>query len=201
MDESTPKRPGRPPSKRARRAILAAAVALLDERGRAGVTMEAVAARAGVGKSTLYRHWPNAEALAMAALMESGAPAAAAEEQAAPLPALAAEIDRLIATFATKRGRQMAQLLAAAEADSELAKVFRYQVIGQSRDRARAHLAEAMARGDLRPDLRPDLDIDTALDLIFGPVFYRLVAGHAPLDTGFGQQVLALALDGLRVRR
>ena len=65
MTEPLPSRRGRPRSETARRKVLAAARELLAERGLAGLTMEGIAARAGVGKPTIYRQWPNAQAVAM----------------------------------------------------------------------------------------------------------------------------------------
>jgi AcrR family transcriptional regulator len=72
MRESKPR--GRPRSAALRRKILRAAASLLDERGISGVTMEAIAARAGVGKPTIYREWPNAPSVALAAFLETVEP-------------------------------------------------------------------------------------------------------------------------------
>lgn len=188
-----PKR-GRPRSEAARRAILAAAADLLEKGGISGVTMEAVAARAKVGKPTIYRSWPNAQALAMAALMESDKVATHVAETASPLADLERQLLKVVDKFATKRGGQVRLMLAAAEQDSEIAKGFRNQVILKSRVEGHDLLTRAIAAGDIRADA----DIEIALDMIYGPLFYRVLIGHLPLDEEFAKGLLREVLRGLQ---
>lgn len=185
---------GRPRSATARAAVLAAAAELLDRFGPGGVTIAAVAARARVGKPTIYRTWPNAQALTMAALMAQPTPSTDVVAGPSPVDDLRAQLRRVVETLATRRGRQLAQMVAAAEPDGEIAKAFRNQVILKSRSEGREILGRAVALGQVREDL----DIEVALDVIYGPLFYRLLVGHAPLDAGFAEQLLATALIGLR---
>jgi len=194
---------GRPRSLEARRAILKAAHELLAEGGLSSVTIERIATRAGVGKPTIYRTWPNAHAVAMAALMErdrSGESAAAAQPLLKPsgrgssaLAALAAQLHEVARVFSAPLGRSVVLMIAAAEPDTELSKAFRNHFILARRNEGRAFLAGAMSNGEIRRDL----DIDVALDLIYAPVFYRLLMGHAPLTSQFIDAVLNLALEGL----
>lgn len=185
---------GRPRSTAARAAVLAAAAELLDRFGPGGVTIAAVAAKARVGKPTIYRTWPNAQALTMAALMAQPAPSTDVVAGPSPVDDLRAQLQRVVETLATRRGRQLAQMVAAAEPDGEIAKAFRNQVILKSRDEGREILSRAAALGQVRGDL----EIEVALDVIYGPLFYRLLVGHAPLDSAFAEQLLATALIGLR---
>lgn len=185
---------GRPRSATARAAVLAAAAELLDRFGPGGVTIAAVAARARVGKPTIYRTWPNAQALTMAALMAQPTPSTDVVAGPSPVDDLRAQLRRVVETLATRRGRQLAQMVAAAEPDGEIAKAFRNQVILKSRSEGREILGRAVALGQVREDL----DIEVALDVIYGPLFYRLLVGHAPLDAAFAEQLLATALIGLR---
>jgi AcrR family transcriptional regulator len=185
---------GRPRSAAARLRVLAAARALLEEGGLAAVTMEELAARTGVGKPTIYRSWPNAKAVAMTALMQ-------APEDAAPARggrSIAAELKRslraLVATFSTRAGRNAAMLVASADPDTELAKVFRHHVILKTREEVRAILARAAGDAALRRG-----DVEVALDLLLAPVFFRLLLGHAPLDEAFADAVVDQALAGLAV--
>src|SRR5580765_1915705 len=104
--DDVPRPRGRPRSAKARSAILRAARALLAEGGPAAVTMEGVAARAGVGKPTLYRWWPDRHALSMAALMESepqraskGAGRAAIQS---PTAALRQQLRAIVELFSTR---------------------------------------------------------------------------------------------------
>ncbi len=188
-----PKR-GRPRSEAARRAILDAASSLLEEGGISAVTMEAVASRAKVGKPTVYRSWPNAQALAMAALMDTDTAATHVHETDSPLADLERQLLKVVEKFATKRGSQVRLMLAAAEQDSEIAKGFRNQVILKSRVEGQSLLTRAIAAGDIRSDA----DIDIALDMIYGPLFYRVLIGHLPLDERFAKGLLRDVLCGLQ---
>ncbi|MCE7997491.1 MAG: TetR/AcrR family transcriptional regulator [Rhodobiaceae bacterium] len=188
-----PKR-GRPRSQAARRAILVAAADLLEEGGISAVTMEAVATRAKVGKPTIYRSWPNAQALAMATLMEADTAQTTVQESGSPLADLEGQLLKVVEKFATKRGGQVRLMLAAAEQDSEIAKGFRNQVILKSRVEGHALLTRAISAGDIRTDV----DIEISLDMIYGPLFYRVLIGHLPLDEEFAKGLLKEVLRGLQ---
>lgn len=184
--------PGRPRSENARRAILDAVNAMMNEPG-GRVTMDAVAARAGVGKPTIYRYWPNARALEMAAMLEQASPSTAIKPGVDAMADLHAQLTKVVAVFASARGRQTTQLLAAATPDSELSKLFRNQFILKSREEGRVILLSAIKQGSVRPDIA----IEAALDMIYGPVFYRLLVGHAPLDKGFVDDLVGAVMTGL----
>lgn len=180
LDPESPRpearRPGRPPSAAARLKALRAAQALLLSEGLGRLTMDAVAARSGVGKPTLYRHWANALELAMAALM--------LDADTAPGGAtLQAQLRALVAAFGAGRGRQIAQALAAADPETEIARAFRNQVIWKSREAGRRLVGERV----------PAEEVEVLLDMIYGPLFYRLLAGHLPLDRDFADRLAALA--------
>ncbi|MCB1390734.1 MAG: TetR/AcrR family transcriptional regulator [Rhodobacteraceae bacterium] len=177
-----PRRPGRPPSPDAQDKALRAARAILTDEGLGRLTMDAVAVRSGVGKPTLYRHWANALELAMAALMlDDDDPAPRGRTLEARLRA---QLRALVRTFSATRGRQIAMALAASDPESEISRAFRNQVILASRETGRGLL-----NGVARPD-----EIETLLDMIYGPLFYRLLAGHRPLDAAFADSLAALAL-------
>src|SRR6187399_1927828 len=144
MADAAPRR-GRPRSEAARGKILAAARALLEERGLPGLTVEGIAARAGVGKPTIYRHWPNAQAVAMDAFLDGTVAGEAASGGARALPALRHQLAGIAAAFASPAGRSTAAMIAAAQNDSELAKVFRNRFIMSSRETGRALLLGAIA--------------------------------------------------------
>lgn len=184
---------GRPRSEKARRAILDAANEILADRRPGRLTIEAVAMKAGVGKPTIYRYWPNARALEMAAMLELPAPDTSVHAGGSAVSDLTLQLEKVVAIFAAKRGRQMAQMVAASEQDSELSKLFRNTVILKSREEGRTILERAIAEGQLRADLK----IEIALDMIYGPLFYRLLVGHAPLDDAFASDLVATALKGL----
>jgi AcrR family transcriptional regulator len=185
---------GRPRSEEARLAILKAARALLDEGGLTAVTMEGIAARAGVGKPTIYRSWPNAHAVAMAAMLDTAdEPRSAVRRGRTALSELRAQLRRMADVFASRTGRHVTMMLAAAQENTEISKAFRNHFIVARREEGRALLKRAVEEGDLRTDI----DYDVALDMIYGPVFFRLLVGHASFDHAFTDRVLEECIQGL----
>jgi AcrR family transcriptional regulator len=176
-------RRGRPRSEAARRATLTAASELMLEAGPGAVSMDAVAERAGVSKATIYRWWPSKERLALDALYETWA------EVQRPLPdtgslrgdllALTRPWVRLLAS--RPFGRVMAALLVQVQSDPEFAEEYRARFVEPRRDQAREIFALAIARGEIPADT----EVELALDLLYGPVYHRLLHGHRPLDDGF----------------
>jgi AcrR family transcriptional regulator len=177
---------GRPRDPRTRAAILAAARTLLERGGLTAVTIEAIAAKAGVSRPTIYRYWPNAPAVAMAAFLEASGAPAAGKTSRSPLAALRAQLHGVADAFAAPAGRSVAAMVAAAQSETELAKAFRNEFITSNRDAARLLLERCIAE----QLFAPPADIDLALDLVFGPLFYRLLMGHAPITRGFVDQLL-----------
>ena len=194
MEETKKIARGRPRDPRTRKKILAAAAGLLDDGGLTAVTMEAIASRAGVGKPTLYREWPNAHAVAMSAFLERARAAPAAARSRSALAALRRQLRDLAEVFATRAGRSTAMMIAAAQNDSELAKVFRTHFVLQNREEGRALLLRAIAEGEVRRNI----DLEAALDVIYAPFYFRLLIGHAPLSSRDTDVILDLALKGLR---
>lgn len=184
---------GRPRDPATRKKILTAASQLLDEGGLSAVTMEAIAARAGVGKPTIYREWPNAHAVAMSAFLARAQKPAAKARSKSAVAALRRQLRELAEAFATRAGRSTAMMIAAAQNDSELAKVFRTHFVMKNRDEGRALLLRAIEERDVRRDI----DIEAALDLIYAPFYFRLLIGHAPLSTRDTDVILETALRGI----
>jgi AcrR family transcriptional regulator len=182
----SPTNRGRPRDPRTRAAILTAARALLEKGGLTAVTIEAIADKAGVSRPTIYRYWPNAPAVAMAAFLEASGAPAAGKASRSPLAALRAQLHAIADVFAAPTGRSVAAMIAAAQSETELAKAFRNEFIARNRDAARILIERCI---EDRLVVAP-ADIDLALDLIFGPLFYRLLMGHAPITRGLVDQLL-----------
>ena len=185
---------GRPRSEKARVAILRAARALLAEGGPGAVTMEAVAARARVGKPTVYRWWPNRHAVAMAALMDTGAAEGVEASGLTAITALRAQLRAVAKRFATSTGRHVTSMLAASNPESELSKAFRNHFVLARRAEGKALLERAKTDREVRRDV----DVEVALDLLYGPLFFRLLMGHAALDESFMDKVLDAAVRGMK---
>jgi len=185
---------GRPRSEKARVAILRAARALLAEGGPGAVTMEAVAARARVGKPTVYRWWPDRHAVAMAALMDTATGESVEASGLSAITALRAQLRAVAKRFATSTGRHVTSMLAASDPQSELSKAFRNHFVLARRAEGKALLERAKADREVRRDV----DVEVALDLLYGPLFFRLLMGHAALDQSFMDKVLDAAVRGMK---
>jgi AcrR family transcriptional regulator len=185
---------GRPRSEKARVAILRAARALLAEGGPGAVTMGAVAARARVGKPTVYRRWPDRHAVAMAALMDTGTAEGVEASGLSAITALQAQLRAVARRFATRTGRHVTSMLAASDPESELSKAFRNRFVLARRAEGKALLERAKTDHEVRRDV----DVEVALDLLYGPLFFRLLMGHATLDESFMDKVLNAAVRGMK---
>ncbi len=192
---------GRPRSDKARSAILRAARDLIEEDGLAALTVEAIAARAGVGKPTIYRWWPNRHAVAMAALMESeraAGPAATGGRSGAhgqsAIDLLQQQLEKMAEVFAQPVGRAVTRIIAASDGDSELSRAFRHYFILAGREEGRALLLQAIEQ----EEIRRETDVEITLDMIYGALFFRLFMAHAPLNRELPRQVIEGALRGLQ---
>jgi AcrR family transcriptional regulator len=187
---------GRPRSAKAHEAILKAAAELLLEHGLGAVSMDAVAARAGVSKATIYRWWPTKETLALDALFTEWSAAAPVPKDTGSLRGDLIEIlspwARLVS--AQPYARVIAALLAESQADPAFAAEYQGRVLEPRRDQARKIFGRAIERGEIPADL----DLEVAVDLIYGPLYHRLLQGHAPVDDGFVQAAIDLALTGIK---
>ena len=184
--QAPPPARGRPRDPRTRAAILAAARALLERGGLTAVTIEAIAQKAGVSRPTIYRYWSNAPAVAMAAFLEATGAPDAARTARTPLAALRGQLYAVADAFAAPTGRSVAAMVAAAQSETELAKAFRHEFIARNRDATRLLLERCIEDGLVVPPA----DTELALDLIFGPLFYRLLMGHAPITRTFVDRLL-----------
>jgi AcrR family transcriptional regulator len=188
-------RTGRPRSDRAHRAILDAARELIIEQGFWGLRLEHVAARAGVGKATIYRHWGSRDELALELLVELAEPHIPVTDAGDTRQELLATVTNPIrALIETPFGPVIRALLSQIATDPRLGDRFRAMVV-QAR---RAEVARVMARGIERGDLRPDADVGVATELLVGPVYFRLLFGGA-LDTDFAERIVAAFLNGAAV--
>ena len=184
---------GRPREKRADQAILQATLELIAERGVHGFRTEDVAARAGVGKGAIYRRHPSKDDLVMAsvaALVEEEIVVPDTGSMRADLLALMSEAVELYR--GSLPGRLMPNLVSAMAERPELARVVREGFL----IRRRLALTEVLHRGVDRGDLRPDVDLELVLDVLGGPLFYRLLITGGPIDTQLAEGVAELILRG-----
>jgi AcrR family transcriptional regulator len=190
--------PGRPRSERADKALIEATLDILaEEGGVAGVSIEAVAARAGVGKTTIYRRWPNKEALiidALAALKEPF-PEPRGESVREDLVAMA----RAFMSDKTDKKRLDCywSILGGAERYPELIDRFTREIIEPRREAIRQVLRRGVATGELRAGL----DVELTLWLILGAVAQRARAhGIGPIPADFPDRVVDAVMAGIAPR-
>jgi AcrR family transcriptional regulator len=188
-------RRGRRRSDRSHQAIIAATQELLVERGYRALTIEGVAARAGVGKQTIYRWWPSRAALVLEAyLVASDRVQLPAPDSGSTTEDVRALIGWIAAVLAEPTGgRVVAGLVGDMQHDPELAEGFRHDVVPPRRQ---AMLA-ALERGRERGEVRADADLELAVDTLHGAVFYRLLLSGEPLDAAFAERLSDQVLDGL----
>ncbi|MDQ1459827.1 MAG: hypothetical protein QOI08_1311 [Actinomycetota bacterium] len=194
----TPRR-GRPRSEKAKQAILTAAIELMLERGLHAMSMDDVAERARVSKATIYRWWASKELLGLDALATAwAAPVAAAQRDTGNLRGdlLARFRPWLRQLNEQSYGRVIAGLVAEAQTDPEFAKLYREHFIQPRRDATRVLFERAIERGEIAADT----DLEVTLDLLYGPVYHRLLHQHAPLTDRFVQQVVDAVLTAISAR-
>jgi AcrR family transcriptional regulator len=168
---------GRAPHRRnedARLAVLHAADNLLVERGFGGVTVEGIAARAGVAKQTIYRWWPSKVDVLLDTLVEDADKRLMISDDGPVVDAVRTYL-RALARFLTKEdaGRVLLALLGEAQHDAETATLFHERYLDPRRARERALLKRGIAAGELPAAFNPD----TTLDALIGPIVYRALTG------------------------
>ncbi len=192
MPQASPAPRGRPRSDRIHRAILDATRDLLVEHGFTRLRLEAVAARAGVGKATIYRRWPSKEALALDLLLELAAPHLSVDDTGDTLDELRAVVLNAVRGLTeTSFGPVMRALMSQIAGNPAIGDPFRETVVAARREQ----VVQVIERGIDRGDLRPDTDPAVATELLVGPVYFRLVFGGR-LDAAFAEQVVDAFLRG-----
>lgn len=189
---SPPARVGRPRDPHAEQAILQATVDLVAEVGLSGLTVDAVASRAGVGKATIYRRWSSKESLVFEAV------ATLADDPPSPdTGSVRADLLELFTPtaerFADERtGRLLVEMAAAAVQDSALRDVQR-DLVERRRQNGRTILRRAVDRGEIPVGV----DVDLVLDLVIGPAAYRCFLSHRVIDREMVESSIDLVLAGL----
>jgi AcrR family transcriptional regulator len=188
-------------SEKSRRAILTAALDLLEESGYAKLSIEGIAARAGVGKQTIYRWWPSKGSVLLDALL------ALSEDQEGEVVALPdtgdleADLKLILrATIAQLNDPRYDQPMRALSTeilhDPELAAIYAERL-----DRPMTELRQERLRSARRAgELPPEFDLALAVDMIWGPLFNRWALRTGPLTPEYADALVETALDGLRPR-
>ncbi len=186
--------PGRPRCNETSKAILDVTLKILREHGLGALTIEGVAHAAGVGKATVYRWWPNRGALAVDAFFVAVAPRVAFPDTGSLRGDFAAQIKRVIAEMNGPDGKVLASILAAAQMDEDVVEAFRTRWLAQRRAEGKL----ALERGVKRGELPQGIDTEFFFDLLYSPLYFRLMVRHQPLTQELAERILDVVLRGIR---
>ncbi|MEI8240554.1 MAG: TetR/AcrR family transcriptional regulator [Actinomycetota bacterium] len=185
-------RRGRPRNESCTSDILHAALALVAELGMAGLTMDAVATRAGVGKATIYRRWPSKEALMLDAWALTIAVPLVPDTGSlrGDLLELLSVVDDLFSDANLRR--VFPQMVAAAKVDPDTSEAYRSFVASR-----RAPMQTVLQRAVRRGEIGPDLDLGVVQDLLIAPLMYRWLITDAPIDRDVIVSIVDLVTAGV----
>ena len=184
---------GRPRSPEVREKIIKAAYELLIEVGFMDLTIEGVAAKASVGKPTIYRRWKSKGELAMDAFLEMVTPEIAFPDTGSAQEDFREQMYKIVKMMNSSRGEVLANVIGCGQADADLLCAFRENwLIPRRQDATRI-----FERGIERGDIAPDIDTEVAIDALYSPFFYRLLLKHQPLTNEFIDNLLDIVFSGL----
>jgi AcrR family transcriptional regulator len=192
-DQNGSKRPpGRPRNERSRQAILRSTLKLLRKASFADLSIEAIAADAGVGKTTVYRWWSNKGALVVDAFASSIEDELHFPDSGSVRRDMSAQMTQFLQVLRSRSGRIVAAVIAGGQSDPHLMEEFRARFL-----RRRRHEAyQTLQRGIDRGELPADLDHDLVLDLLYGGIYMRFLIRHDELNEEYVSNVCQLILEG-----
>ena len=182
---------GRTRSKEAEAAVLDAAYRLLAEKGLQAATVDAIAAESKVSKATIYKWWPHRAAIIMSAFLRESLFAIPYPDQLA-LEVVLERLRNMSEQFRGPVGRMMAALIAEGQSDPAIAEEFREGYINRRRAEGVQIVNSSIQDGTIRK-----ADPQVILDVLYAPLYYRLLVWHQPLTPGFVQDYLDLVMRGI----
>jgi AcrR family transcriptional regulator len=180
-------------SERARKAILAAALELSEDPGFQATSVEAIAKRAGVGKQTIYRWWPSKGAVVLEALHEMAGATLTFPDTGDVVADLNTQMTEVARFLASTAGGPLAGLIGAAQSEPALAKAM-IETVFQPRITA---CLERLRAAQRQGQLRADVDIEEVMELLYGPLYYRLLLRTRAITDHQPAEILDLVFKGL----
>ncbi len=187
--------PGRKRDEATRHAILRAAYETLEAEGYGGFTIEAVAARSGAAKTTIYRWWPSKGALAIDSFLDLYQREAPFPQTRSASEDLKANLRLMAKIWGGRYGCIIAGIIAAGQSDAATIELYNERLVKPRREEGRRLLQRGVANGEFRPDI----DIEAALDALYGAFYGRLLAWLEPLDPAWAERLCDTVLRGLMV--
>ncbi len=175
---------GRPRSEESRRAILDATRRLLTHMSVNKVSIEAIAKKAGVGKTTIYRWWPNKQSVVMEAVFTQPGFQNFMPQADNAFEGIKGQIEKLVRQLTGKNGRIVAEIIGECQGDVEILKAL---VKNFFQDRYNS-LAYYIQKGKQDGTFDTGVDVEVAIDVILGPVIFRLMSGQN-LDEAFSRNL------------
>jgi AcrR family transcriptional regulator len=189
-----PKKRGRHRSLEAKTAILKATLQLLERESLRKVTADAIAKRAGVSKATIYKWWPNKSMVALDAYLAGTTERVAMPNTGSAKEDFTQQLKSLTAFYTSTLGRLFCQFIAEGQSDPAFLASFRERFLYARRDAAKIMWRRGVERGEIRSAV----DGDIVLDMIYGPIIFRLLAGHGSLNDSESEAVVEAVFAGLR---
>ena len=184
---------GRPRSESSKIAILNATIDLLEKSGYSTLTIEAIAAHAGVGKATIYRWWANKSFLVFDAFLMSTETHMYFLEKTSIRENFRQQLHTLANVLNGTLGRTMIALVAESGEDSELAKAFYTNYLNPRREDAKMILERAIAQGEIQSTI----NIDVASDMLYGPIYFRILIYKKKVDAEFIDTLVDQVMKGI----
>jgi AcrR family transcriptional regulator len=191
-----PKRRGRKRSLKAESAVLTAASKLLETNCLCKVTTEAIALLSGVSKATIYKWWPSKTLVALDAFLMRMSHDVPTPDTGSAQKDFTEQVKSMIVFYTSPAGRAFCQFIAEGQSDPAFLAVFRERFLKSRRDDVRAIWQRGVARGEIRADLGREV----VLDLIYGPIIYRLLVGHGPLNAKEAKLLVSAVFTGIERR-
>ncbi|HPQ51076.1 MAG: TetR/AcrR family transcriptional regulator [Alphaproteobacteria bacterium] len=192
ITEASQKITGRPRSEKSRNSIIDATNKMLLHMSVREVSIEAVAKKAGVGKTTIYRWWPNKVGLILDAVSGPMSVLPAPVEGVDAKDSFVKQMERFLRMCRGRGGKIVAELYAEAQGDPTLQALFFEKFMLHHEE----ILASIIQTGKDRGDFRKDLDTALTVDMIYGSIFYHLMSSPEPLDQNFAN---SLIMESLRI--
>src|SRR3954452_22461065 len=192
-ETGTSRRRGRPRSEVSRQRILEAALETLQVSGFTSSTTDLIAERAGASKATIYRWWPTKASLLAEALREAVAHDMPFPETGDLATDIELQLQNFIGLLSGRLGKAFKAFVGAAQSDPEVAAAFLEEWVKPRRKEAKTVLERYQVKGQIAEDV----DLDLVLDLLYGPLYFRLLSGYGALTPDYARKVTSFALNGL----
>lgn len=188
------KKKGRPRNVATEKAILEASYNLLLENGFGNVTVEKIAERAKVSKATIYKWWPNKAAVVMDGFLSAAMSRLPIPDTGSVMDDMVIQASNLANFLSSKEGKVITELIAEGQSDLKLAEEYRLRYFNPRR----LDSLRILERGIQRGELKKDLDLELCIDLIYGPLFYRLLVTGEKIDEAFMRILISYAFGGIQ---